>query len=41
MSAIVGIHTFKPVTGQDLLMVHAWLQRPHIAERWEGTKIVA
>ena len=34
MPAIVGIHTFKQVTRQDLLTVHAWLQRPYIAEWW-------
>lgn len=26
--------TFKPLTRADLPMVHAWLQRPHIAEWW-------
>lgn len=26
--------TFKPLTLQDLPMVHAWLLRPHVAEWW-------
>lgn len=26
--------TFKPLTLQDLPMVHEWLQRPHVAEWW-------
>jgi RimJ/RimL family protein N-acetyltransferase len=25
---------FKPVTADDLIMVHAWLQRPHVAQWW-------
>jgi aminoglycoside 6'-N-acetyltransferase Ib len=33
--------TFKPLTSQDLPMVHAWLQRPHVAEWWhEPTSLV-
>jgi RimJ/RimL family protein N-acetyltransferase len=28
--------TFKPLTGQELPMVHAWLQRPHVAEWWHA-----
>jgi RimJ/RimL family protein N-acetyltransferase len=26
--------TFRPLTVKDLRMVHAWLQRPHVAEWW-------
>ena len=39
--AAPGRFTFKPLTGQDLPMVHQWLQRPHVAEWWhEPTSLV-
>ena len=32
--SIPEIPTFRPLTRQDLAMVHQWLQRPHVAEWW-------
>src|SRR3954463_12292761 len=29
-----GIPTFRPMKAEDLPMVHAWLQRPHVARWW-------
>lgn len=34
MSTALEIPAFRPLTGQDLPMLHAWLQRPHVAEWW-------
>lgn len=28
--------TFQPLTHADLPLLHAWLQRPHVAEVWDG-----
>ena len=30
------IVTLRPMTGEDLPLLHAWLNRPHIAEWWGG-----
>ena len=41
MSADFGTPTFKPLTQQDLPLLHAWLQRPHVAQWWrEPTSLV-
>ncbi len=29
--------TFRPLSRADLPLLHEWLNRPHVAERWEGT----
>jgi AacA4 family aminoglycoside N(6')-acetyltransferase len=34
MNAGFGTLTFKPLTHQDLPLLHAWLQRPHVAQWW-------
>jgi RimJ/RimL family protein N-acetyltransferase len=36
-----GMLTFEPLTGRDLPMVHAWLQRPHVAEWWREPTTLA
>jgi aminoglycoside 6'-N-acetyltransferase-1b/aminoglycoside 6'-N-acetyltransferase-2 len=28
--------TFKPLVGEDLVMLNEWLNRPHVAARWDG-----
>lgn len=33
-SKVTANPTFEPLTLQDWPMVHAWLQRPHVAEWW-------
>src|SRR5688572_19251489 len=33
--------TFKPLTTRDLRMVHAWIQRPHVAEWWHEPTTLA
>jgi RimJ/RimL family protein N-acetyltransferase len=30
------IFTFRPLTRADLQLLHEWLNRPHVAEWWEG-----
>jgi len=32
--AIPQISTFRQLTAEDLPMLHAWLQRPHVAQWW-------
>lgn len=32
--------TFRPLVPSDLPMLHAWLQRPHVAEWWEHPRTV-
>ena len=34
MFAALQIPAFKPLTREDLPMLHAWLQRTHVAEWW-------
>ncbi len=34
MTAIAKHVTFQPLTASDLPVLHAWLQRPHVAEWW-------
>ncbi len=41
MSAALQIRIFKPLTAQDLPMLHAWLQRPHVAEWWREPTTLA
>lgn len=41
MSALLGIPAFRPLTGKDLPMLHAWLQRPHVAEWWHEPTTLA
>jgi aminoglycoside 6'-N-acetyltransferase Ib len=31
------IFSFRPLTRRDLPLLHEWLNRPHVAEWWEGT----
>lgn len=28
--------TFRPVSASDIPLMHEWLQRPHVAEWWDG-----
>ena len=32
---------FRPLTAPDLLLVHAWIQRPHVAEWWHAPTSLA
>lgn len=31
------LFSFRPLTWSDLPLLHEWLNRPHVAEWWEGT----
>ena len=33
--------TFRPLTAEDLLMLHEWLQRPHIRQWWKEPTNIA
>ena len=33
--------TFRPLTRQDLPLLHEWVNRPHVAEWWEEDKSLA
>ena len=39
VSAQTGIIIFRSLTAQDLPMVHAWIQRPHVRQWWQPASL--
>jgi RimJ/RimL family protein N-acetyltransferase len=35
------VPTFRPLTAEDLLMLHEWLQRPHVRQWWKEPTTIA
>jgi RimJ/RimL family protein N-acetyltransferase len=41
MPAQLDLPAFRPLSGEDLPMLHAWLQRPHVARWWKEPTTLA
>jgi hypothetical protein len=35
------VPTLKPLTGEDLLMLREWIQRPHVRQWWKEPTTLA